>query len=113
MTAPPTLSIDARLVPGVAPDAADLPGSWYITHGLGKPAENTYTEVAFEGTFVDEDGAALPEHVLDEAVRAVAGQLYGTAWAFHYRPDQAEESIHRYSLRRRERVLITALEVWT
>lgn len=113
MTAPPALSIDARLVPEVSEHAADLPGSWYITHGAGRPAANTYTEVAFApGALTDADGAPHPERVLDDAVRAVAVMLYGTAWAFHYRPDQADDAIRRWSLRRRERVLIDTLEVW-
>lgn len=114
MAETPTLSLDARLVPEVSEHAADLPGSWFITHGAGKPAQNTYTEVAFApDALSDEDGAPYPEHVLDQAVRAVAGQLYGTAWAFHYRPDQADDAIRRWSLRRRERVVITDLEVWS
>lgn len=114
MTAPPTIDLAARLVPEVSEHAANLPGSWFITHGLGKPAQGTYTEVAFApSALTDPDGEPWPEHVLDAAVREVAGQLYGTAWAFQYRPEQYADAIGRHALRRRERVVITDLELWT
>jgi hypothetical protein len=109
MTAPPTIHHEARLVPDVHPHAANLTGSWFITHGFGKPAAGTYTEVAFLPEITETE----PERVLDEVVRAVAVELYGTAWAFHYRPDQYADAIGRFpEMRRRERVLVTAVEVW-
>lgn len=55
--------------------------------------------------------AGHPERVLDEAVRAVALELYGQAWAFHYPPDQYADAIERHGVKRRERVAITALAV--
>lgn len=110
---PLTPNITAYLVPEVDPAAANLPGSWYITHGLGKPAQGTYTEVAFgDNALIDPDGQPWPEVVLDAAVRTVAIQLYGTSWAFQYRPDQYAVAIGEHGLRRRERVTITNLEVW-
>lgn len=111
MTAPPQVGYDARLVPGVDEHAADLPGSWFITHGFGKPAARTYTEVAFDPA-ADGDGEALPERVAEEVTRRVAADLYGTAWAFVYRPDQYADAIGRFGLRRRERVFVTSVEVW-
>lgn len=109
MTAPPVIHHEARLVPfpDGAEHAAVQPGSWFITFGFGKPAQNTYTEVVLAPEVRD-----MPEHVVDEAVRAVARELYGTAWAFHYRPEQYADAIERYGVKRRERVAITVLEVW-
>lgn len=110
MTAPPpTIHVEAQLIPDVSTHAAVLPGSWYITHGMGKPAQNTYTEVAFTP---EVQAAGHPEAVLEEATRKVAADLYGRCWAFTYRPDQYEESIARWRVRRRERVVVTTLEVW-
>lgn len=107
----PTIELRAALDPSnTGPDWA---GSWFITHGNGKPAQNTYTEVAFgDNARIDPQGQPWPEHILDAAVREVAGQLYGRAWAFHYRPDEAPDAIHRWGLRRRERVIVTSLECW-
>lgn len=93
------------------------PSSWFVTFGFGKPAASTYTEVAFtddalgriEGTTND----TLPERVLDEVVRTIAADLYGTAWAFHYRPDQYQDAIARHGVRLRERVVVSSIEVWT
>lgn len=111
MTTPPTLNLRASLDPSnTGPDWA---GSWFITHGFGKPAAGTYTEVALgDNARIDPEGQPWPEHVIDQAVREVAGQLYGTAWAFHYRPDQAADAIYSYGIRRRERVIITSIEAW-
>lgn len=109
----PVLHVIAFLDTEVPTHFPNLPGSWFITHGLGKPAANTYTEVAFgENALIDPQGEAWPEHILDRAVLEVAGQLYGRAYAFHYRPDQFADSIERYGLRRRERVVITSIEAW-
>lgn len=114
MTTAPTINVTAYLVPDITQHVANLPGSWYITHGLGKPAAGTFTEVAFgDNALIDADGQPWPEWVLDAAVRHVAGQLYGDRWAFQYRPDQYEPSIERHGMRRRERVVITNVEVWT
>lgn len=109
-----TIDLHARLaIVGDLDESPLMPGSWFITHGIGKPAEGTFTEVAFtHDALRDADGVEHPEHVLDAVVRLVAGQLYGTAWAFHYRPDQYADSIERWSMRRRERVLVTSVEVY-
>jgi hypothetical protein len=88
------------------------PSSWFVTFGFGKPAQGTYAEVAFD-LQVDEEGEELPEHVLDAVVRRVAVDLYGTAWAFHYRPDEYASAIERWNLRLRERVVVSTVEVWT
>lgn len=106
------LVLHARLVPGVAEEAEDLPGSWYITHGFGRPAANTYTEVAFAP---EVQFAEHPSAVLDRAVRQVAEELYGPRWSFLYGPQERAESIDAYraaGLRRRERVLISTVEVY-
>lgn len=112
MTAP-ALNYAARLDPSnLGPTWA---GSWFISHGLGKPAQNTYTEVAFTDEALGELVHATPsevERVQEEVVRRVAVELYGTAWAFTYRPDQYEDAIARHGLRRRERVIVTSIEVY-
>lgn len=106
VTAPPQLTYEARLDPSsTGPDWA---GSWFVTFGSGKPAQGTYTEVAFVGF-----DRAQTERVLEEVVRRAALDLYGTAWAFTYRPDQYEHAIAKYGLRRRERVIVTAIDVWS
>lgn len=109
MTTPTSFSTEARLVSDVAQEAACLPGSWYITHGFGKPAAGTYTEVALAPDVL---AAEHPERTLEAAVRQIATELYGTAWAFLYPPEEYADAITRWDLRRRERVIITALEVW-
>jgi hypothetical protein len=83
------------------------PGAWFVTHPLGKPAAGTYTEVAFTQTVLDQQH---PPEVLEQVVRDVAAELYGNAWAFHYRPADYEQAIERYAMRRRERVVVTAIE---
>jgi hypothetical protein len=104
----PQLSIDyeARLaLIGDLHESPLLPGSWFITHRLGGPARNTYTEVAFD--------APPPDPLIaQEIVRRVAIDLYGTSWAFHYRPDSFEDAIGRWDMRRRERVVVTRIEVF-
>jgi hypothetical protein len=101
-----TISYSAELDPEPTPGRV-LPGSWFITHPLGRPAGNTYTEVAFAP-----DVAVQPRAVLDEVVRHVARDLYGTAWAFTYPPEDFADAIERYGSRRRERVVVTDLEVY-
>lgn len=109
-----TINYAARLA---EPDRTARPGgrsehrSWYITFGFGKPAERTFTEVVLPD-FTD-DGEPLPEHIKDDLVRRIAADLYGTAWAFHYRPDQAQDALWRYDVRLREHVTVTSVEVWT
>lgn len=109
MTAPPVVHYEARLVPFAdgAEHAAVQPGSWFITFGFGKPAASTYTEVVLAPAVLDQ-----PDAVVEEAVRGVARDLYGTAWAFTYRPEQYADAVERHGVRRRERVAITELEVW-
>jgi hypothetical protein len=118
VTAPPQLNVAARLV--LAGDEAETPvrsTSWFITHGLGKPAEGTFTEVAFADDVLELLAELHDEHavevVLDATVRMVAVQLYGQAWAFLYRPEQRDEALTRHGMRRREVVLVSALEVWS
>lgn len=112
-TPPPTINYDARLA---APDRTARPGgrseshSWFITFGFGKPAQRTFTEVVLPD-FTD-DGQPLTDAVKDALVRKVAADLYGTAWAFHYRPEQAEEALWRYDVRIREHVTVTSVEVY-
>jgi hypothetical protein len=101
-----TMSITARLVPNVDEHAMNLPGSWFITHPLGGPAGDTYTEVVIH------QGERYPESMRDDAVRFVATELYGSRWAFHYRPEQFDDAIGRYGLRRRERVFVTEIRAW-
>jgi hypothetical protein len=47
----------------------------------------------------------------EAAVRQEAESLYGRAYAFIYRPDQADRSVHAYRLPR-EHVPVSAVEVW-
>lgn len=89
--------------------------SWFITHGFGKPAAGTYTEVAFDEGAVDPLQTHL-EHaeilrVLDAVVRGVAVQLYGTAFAFIYGPSEYTDAVARFELRRRERAYVTMIGV--
>lgn len=87
---------------------ADL-GAWAITHALGGLANGTYTAVAF----VDGTTADLPERAVDDLVRQVASTLYGPGrWAFHYRPEQVAEHVLAYGTRLRERVEVSAVQVW-
>jgi hypothetical protein len=45
-------------------------------------------------------------------VLEVARSLYGTAYAFIYRPERMDDGVYRHNLRGREHVTITAVEVW-
>lgn len=107
----------ATLVPN--PDS-HMGGSYAITHALGSLAGGTHTEVAFvdgtcgrrdldgDGSFRDPERDAIAEQI----VRAVANALYAGTWAFHYRPEQVEESVLRYGSVLRERVEVSAVELW-
>jgi hypothetical protein len=105
-----TLHTEARLVPSFDLLAKPRPTSWFITHPLGGPAANTFTEVQMPD--FTPDGEKLEESVLDAAVRQIAMQLYGTAYAFTYRPGQYADSIARHRMTRRELVLVSVVEVW-
>lgn len=76
---------------------------WSITFGLGGPAAGMFTAVAVHPGVA----AAEPEWVIDQFVREIAQMLYGTAWAFHYRPDQYSRSIAKYAMTLRELVVVT------
>jgi hypothetical protein len=121
------LDWSARLLPPSSalldPEFRPMPDSWTVTFGLGKPAAGTYSEVRFAPEVLDRlgriealDGFGLDAHarevVLDAVVRRVAAFLYGTAWAFHYRPDEYPLSIARYDMRCREVVLVESVEVY-
>jgi hypothetical protein len=95
-----------------SPDTDPTPGAWAITHTLGSPAGGTHTEVVFTDEAPD---APLPvtERVLDDVVRQVADLLYARSWAFHYRPDQVAGSVLRHGSILRERVEVSAVEVWS
>jgi hypothetical protein len=112
----PAFDYRARLVqPAELADIPTLPGAWSITHPLGRPAGGTYTEVAFADEALDELVHATPqqvEAVCEEVTRRVAVDLYGTAWAFTYRPDQYADAIERHHVRRRELVIVTALTLY-
>jgi hypothetical protein len=93
-----------------SPDAGADPAAWAITHPLGSPANSTYTEVVF----VDEAGAELPERLADDLVRQVAATVYGPGrWAFHYRPEEVPRAVLAHGTLLRERVEVSAVEVWT
>ena len=114
MTAPATLSYAARLA---EPDRHARPGgrsesrSWFISFGFGKPAQSTFTEVVLPD-FAD-DGQPLTDEMKRELVRKISLDLYGTAWAFHYGPREAQDSIWRFpGMRLREHVTVTSVEVF-
>jgi len=111
MTDTSLINYEAKLVPFAdgAEHAALQDGSWFITFGLGRPAASTYTEVVLAPSVREAD---LPEAVLEVVVRGVAAELYGSAYAFMYRPEQYESAIGRFSMRRRERVAVIAVEVY-
>lgn len=102
-------NFDAKVIPGDPdPSSSPLHDSWFVSHGLGTPAKGLYTEFWIRQDY--DTAMVKPEHI-SEVVRQVANQLYGNRWAFIYPPDQFEDSIRRYGMRRRERVLITGIEV--
>lgn len=126
MTAPITVPdhrFVARLEPIDQREPAPAPraGSWFITHPLGRPAGNTYTEVSFTPTVLAAlhglpldpqlDLAAYVRAILDAVVRAVAVELYGTAWAFTYGPEHPPQSLARREAGRRELVTVEVVEV--
>lgn len=119
MSAPtPTINVDAKLAELVPAGTRTLGPCWYITHGLGGPAAGTFTEVAFtaaaaDGVIFRDDARDLTDDVLFErVVREVAVSLYGTAWAFLYRPREYDDAIGRHGMKRRERVVVEAVEVF-
>jgi hypothetical protein len=116
----PIGSAAIRLVLTAPGQNAD-PGAWAITHPLGSIAGGTYTEVVFvdgtagnrdtlvDGSFVDPEREALR----DEIVRQVAVEVYGPGrWAFHYRPERVPDAVLVYGSLLRERVEVSAVEVW-
>lgn len=112
----PTVDVAARLVLDPEPEVPLDPTSWFITHGIGGPAAGTFTEVAIAEDVLElllelHDRDVVVE-LLERAVRHVAGQLYGTAYAFTYRPGQYADAIARHGMRRREVVVVSALEVY-
>jgi hypothetical protein len=106
--AAPEVGYAARLVPLPREGAAPDPSSWFITHPLGGPAGGTYTEVVIEA-----GPEPAPEHVVDEVVRRIARDLYGDRWAAHYAPTEYAHVVKRYGMRRRERVLVQGIEVYS
>lgn len=112
MTAP-TINVRARLTPRADvpwPGGMSAAHSWYITHGLGTPAAGTFTEVVMPD--FTPDGEPLSDAAKEAAVRQIAASLYGTAYAFIYRPDQAQRAVHAHGLVGREHVVVSAVEVW-
>jgi hypothetical protein len=101
---PPEIMYDARLESLEQQPLDPAPTSWFITHELGGPAAGTFTEVAFDDT-------RHPDTVLEPVVRLVAVELYGTRWAFLYPPEQYAGAIGRHSMRRRELVVVSGIEV--
>lgn len=102
---------DAKIDPLAATNIE--PSSWFITHGLGTPAAGSFTEVVVPD-FTD-SGERVSRGDQSEIVRQVADQLYGSRWAFHYPPEKYETSIQTdyWSLWRRERVVVTGIEVYS
>ncbi len=93
----------------VDPHAPTDPGAWVITHPLGHPAGGTHTEVSF----VDASTSQLDERHVDDLVRQVASIVYGPGrWAFHYRPEQVPDRVLRHGSVLRERIEVSAVEVW-
>jgi hypothetical protein len=109
----------ARLVPGNRTQSFTY-GTHAITHALGSIAGGTHTEVSFvdgtcgtrdldgDGSFRDPEREALAE----EVVRTVANALYPGGWAFQYRPERVADAVLRYGSQLRERVEVSAVEVW-
>jgi hypothetical protein len=105
------IHFEARIDP--LADQSIHPSSWFITHGIGGPARKMFTEVVIpEST---DDGVKLGIGDQSQIVRQVADQLYGTRWAFHYPPEDYKFAIQtdRWSLTRRERVVVTGVEVYS
>lgn len=111
-----TVEFAAKLVDLALPNGHvdPRPGSWFVTHGLGGPAAGTYTEVVLDPPLPeDDDGAPIPHELISEVVRQTAIALYGTAWAFHYPPQQYADAIERHGMRLRERVIVDGIEVYS
>jgi hypothetical protein len=79
-----------------------------ITHPLGMPAGGTHTEVAF----VDDTSTELPERLVDDLVRQIGNRMYPGSWAFHYRPNRVPDAVLQYGSLLRERIEVSAVEVW-
>lgn len=93
------------------------PTSWFVTFGFGKPAAGTYSEVRLPAELTGPDGPVVVdeqrrEAILDAVVRRVVVDLYGSAWAFHYRPNEYADAIERYGVRLREVVEVSSIEVY-
>lgn len=116
MSAPTGFALDFTARLDLDADDDVTPSSWFITHGSGKPAQGTYTEVRFGPDALAEllvlPYPLEPGPVLEQLVREVAVQLYGTAYAFTYPPEQRDDAIDRWALRRREVVVVHDLEAW-
>lgn len=115
--AQPIGSAEARLVVRAGPTPRPGPLVWAITHGLGTVAGGTHTEVSIDPgavdplqTHLDRDRIA---RLLDDLVRSVAREAYGTRWSFHYRPDEVDASVLAFGSKVRERIEVTAIELWS
>lgn len=107
-----TIDYTARLAPpNGMPQGRIEHRSWFVTFGLGKPAGGTSTEVVVPDC--TDDGRPLTRDEKRQLVRRVVTDLYGTAWAFEYAPEDAEQAVFRYGLRIREHVTVTSVEVWS
>jgi hypothetical protein len=111
MTEAPTINVTARLdLPAPWPGGGPAHTLWGITHGLGTPAAGTFTAVRVPD--FTPTGEPLTDATKEAAVLEVARSLYGTAYAFIYRPERMDDGVYRHNLRGREHVTITAVEVW-
>ena len=79
--------------------------TWFVTFGLGGPHGKQYSQIQIE---VPE---GTDEHIVDQSIRDAIVASYGTAWAFHYRPDQFDDAIGRYNLKMRE-LLKAEIPAW-
>lgn len=106
------LNYAARLAaPFAHPQGRSVNHSWFVTFGLGKMAGGMFTEVVLPD-FAD-DGRPLTREAKATLVRRVAVDLYSTAWAFVYGPDEADRAIWQYRMRLREHVTVTSVELWS
>lgn len=94
------IRVVCRIVP-LDPEVPDLPGSWYVTHGLGSPAAGLYTEIVLP--------SSVDVGLMEEVARQAAFEAYGNQWAFLYPPGEREATIERYELRRRERLEVSKI----
>jgi hypothetical protein len=97
-----------------------MSGTWAITHALGSVAGGTHTEVAFvDGTCgtrdLDGDGSFRDperEALADAVVRTVANALYPRRGRSTTAPSGSQDAVLRHGSILRERVEVTAVEVW-